>query len=479
MGEASIESSLNALMQSSGAAFIAAGNQQITSSNNQVAQQLSELSSELTQMNVANSATLSQASAAKDAALAQLTDGDYQAWQAPTLTPPDLAPAGNGYYGYYGYEGIGLNVPSPQSYDLGSANFSSGIYFGGWYGSYGYGVGWGYGFGYGYYGYYGYGFSQPDSAAAHESPNDSSISQAISTADNFTIVTPTADDAPDSGGLGAGVFTNGNVTTVVPIQTIDGYRDSLFDQTNPEGDPSSGEPPSSSAMPNDGMLSLNAITPIDSPYASGNQWSTLSDSASSSAGSTADPTVFQIDYGAGAAWSPPVIDVAAAEVCFAAGTLVRTRSGSAPIESMREGDDVYCVPEGAPVESVPVLRKVRAVHRNAPRRLLDVELEGWRIRCTAEHRYWTGERGWIEARDLRAGDRLLGDDGRCARSSASATVAKSSRCSTSPSRSITRISSRAPTAPRASWFTTNATRPHRIRRASLKPSRHPIRTRKR
>jgi len=102
--------------------------------------------------------------------------------------------------------------------------------------------------------------------------------------------------------------------------------------------------------------------------------------------------------------------------CFGAGTLVRTRQGERPIETIRIGDAVLTqdTRSGA-LSFAPVL----AVFRNKPAPTLQIYLGGLGeepIVATGIHRFWVVGKGWAMARDLVPGDRVrtLGDQARVA-----------------------------------------------------------------
>ncbi len=87
--------------------------------------------------------------------------------------------------------------------------------------------------------------------------------------------------------------------------------------------------------------------------------------------------------------------------CFAAGTMVQTLDGPRPIESLQVGDRVLAQ-KTATAELVyePVL----VVHRNPPSRTFAVKAGGETIVASTFHRFWVAGRGWVMARDLKAGD---------------------------------------------------------------------------
>lgn len=105
--------------------------------------------------------------------------------------------------------------------------------------------------------------------------------------------------------------------------------------------------------------------------------------------------------------TPPVVLTARAPVtgfnCFGAGTLVRTREGQRPIESLRIGDAVLS--QDTTTGALSYLA-VLAAHQNPPASTLRVRLEGSAepIVTTGIHRFWKAGSGWVMARDLHRGD---------------------------------------------------------------------------
>lgn len=90
--------------------------------------------------------------------------------------------------------------------------------------------------------------------------------------------------------------------------------------------------------------------------------------------------------------------------CFAAGTPVHTLQGPKPIETLEIGDRVLTQdPETGSLSFEPILR----VRHNRPAPTLRIRLEdGQEIVSTGIHRLWKAGRGWVMARDLKAGDVL-------------------------------------------------------------------------
>jgi hypothetical protein len=107
--------------------------------------------------------------------------------------------------------------------------------------------------------------------------------------------------------------------------------------------------------------------------------------------------------------------------CFGAGTLVRTPTGSRPIEDLRVGDQVLSqdLRLGA-LEFQPVV----AVFHNPPNTTVRVRMGDETIVATPIHRFWKAGHGWVMARDLRPGDAIRTLGGRVTVSSVeSGTVA--------------------------------------------------------
>lgn len=100
--------------------------------------------------------------------------------------------------------------------------------------------------------------------------------------------------------------------------------------------------------------------------------------------------------------------------CFPAGTLVMMADGSAkPIEEIREGEKVWT---DDPCDAEPAAsHSVAQLHHNWTRRLIrilvDEDHNGFAdgaIQATGDHPFWTTNRGWIAAKDLKIGDVLQG-----------------------------------------------------------------------
>ena len=93
--------------------------------------------------------------------------------------------------------------------------------------------------------------------------------------------------------------------------------------------------------------------------------------------------------------------------CFGAGTLVQTQTGPQPIEQLKVGDMVLTqsTATGA-LGYQPIL----ITHHNPPSATFRIKLADDTIIASHFHRFWVARRGWVMARDLKAGDpvRTLG-----------------------------------------------------------------------
>ncbi len=104
--------------------------------------------------------------------------------------------------------------------------------------------------------------------------------------------------------------------------------------------------------------------------------------------------------------------------CFPGDARVHTTKGLLPIadlfERTKAGEDIEVYthrataeePSEGVVASLPL-----AVMRNGTSDIVRLRFTGGReLRCTPNHRIWTTNRGWVEARDLSASDRVLLND---------------------------------------------------------------------
>jgi hypothetical protein len=94
--------------------------------------------------------------------------------------------------------------------------------------------------------------------------------------------------------------------------------------------------------------------------------------------------------------------------CFAAGTMVKTRTGERPIESIAAGDVVLSRDTSTGGLS---FQPILAVFHNPPAATVRVALGTESIVATGIHRFWVAGRGWTMARDLKPGDPVRTVDG--------------------------------------------------------------------
>jgi hypothetical protein len=89
--------------------------------------------------------------------------------------------------------------------------------------------------------------------------------------------------------------------------------------------------------------------------------------------------------------------------CFASGTQIRTIGGLRPIQDINLGNVVLSQnDETGELSFQPVVR----VYHNPPNRTLRIKFKDAEVVCTGIHRLWVAGRGWVMARELKAGDAL-------------------------------------------------------------------------
>ena len=89
--------------------------------------------------------------------------------------------------------------------------------------------------------------------------------------------------------------------------------------------------------------------------------------------------------------------------CFAAGTMVQTVDGPRAIESIQVGDRVLSQNSET---GLLAFQPVVGVHRSKPTPTVRLAIGDESIVATGIHRFWKAGKGWIMARDLKAGDRV-------------------------------------------------------------------------
>ena len=90
-------------------------------------------------------------------------------------------------------------------------------------------------------------------------------------------------------------------------------------------------------------------------------------------------------------------------VCFKAGTAVSTENGNVAIESIKVGDLVWATdPETGEI----ALKEVLNTFVRKSSELIHITVNGEKITTTPTHPFWVPQKGWVDAIQLRAGDRL-------------------------------------------------------------------------
>ena len=90
--------------------------------------------------------------------------------------------------------------------------------------------------------------------------------------------------------------------------------------------------------------------------------------------------------------------------CFVAGTTVTTSEGEKPIEKVQAGDYVWASdPETGEVG----LKQVVKTFVNETTHVTKITVNGEEITSTQTHPYYVADKGWVLAKNLRAGDILV------------------------------------------------------------------------
>ncbi|MEQ7053050.1 polymorphic toxin-type HINT domain-containing protein [Paenibacillaceae sp. P-4] len=97
-------------------------------------------------------------------------------------------------------------------------------------------------------------------------------------------------------------------------------------------------------------------------------------------------------------------------MCFSAGTKIKTNEGYKAIEDIQVGDIVQTKDE----ETGEVgYHPVEELFQRVTDEIYEVTVNGTTITTTAEHPFWVTEKGgWVEARNLKEGDKLQDPDGK-------------------------------------------------------------------
>jgi hypothetical protein len=96
--------------------------------------------------------------------------------------------------------------------------------------------------------------------------------------------------------------------------------------------------------------------------------------------------------------------------CFAAGTPILWEGGSKAVEEFKPGDRVWARNE-TDAEAPAELREIEECYVNMAE-IWHLHVGGQVIRTTGPHPFWVVGRGWVPTNELRAGDLLVGRDGR-------------------------------------------------------------------
>ncbi|MGW2481795.1 polymorphic toxin type 27 domain-containing protein [Streptomyces sp. NPDC001571] len=95
--------------------------------------------------------------------------------------------------------------------------------------------------------------------------------------------------------------------------------------------------------------------------------------------------------------------------CFPAGTKVATADGPKPIEQIKVGDRVWST---NPATGTRSLQRVLKLFNRPVDQLVRIRTAGGEVSATDSHRFWVQNKGWVEARALRAGDNFQTQDGK-------------------------------------------------------------------
>lgn len=91
-------------------------------------------------------------------------------------------------------------------------------------------------------------------------------------------------------------------------------------------------------------------------------------------------------------------------VCFVSGTKVSTEEGLKNIEDIKVGEKVYTRNmENGTIE----LKEVTTVHKNKAKQMCKVYVEDVVITSTSGHEYYVVDKGWVAAKDLKEGEKIL------------------------------------------------------------------------
>jgi len=91
-------------------------------------------------------------------------------------------------------------------------------------------------------------------------------------------------------------------------------------------------------------------------------------------------------------------------ICFTEDTLIYTKDGYKEIKDIEVGDEVY---SENPETGEKGLKRVLNVFVNTTKELIHLKVGEQEIKTTANHPFWVEGIGWVDAGDLKLGDRLV------------------------------------------------------------------------
>jgi RHS repeat-associated protein len=95
--------------------------------------------------------------------------------------------------------------------------------------------------------------------------------------------------------------------------------------------------------------------------------------------------------------------------CFVAGTLVDTQSGQKTIENIQVGDVVYSENSETGEKEY---KKVKQTFVHEVDTLVEVSIGNTKLDTTEGHKFWVVGKGWVEAKDLKEGEKVLEASGK-------------------------------------------------------------------
>jgi Pretoxin HINT domain len=101
--------------------------------------------------------------------------------------------------------------------------------------------------------------------------------------------------------------------------------------------------------------------------------------------------------------TPPPVQVVRGQSCFQTGTLVRTNSALAPIESIQPGDRVLAQDQDSGELAYKLVLRTTL---RPPTKMVRIYAAGDEITTTLGHPFWVDGHGWKMAKELAAGDLL-------------------------------------------------------------------------